>query len=136
MDCLEYERYKIVGTSGGGPYAFALTHISVKLQAQGTLLFAPAAPIEAPRSCESMSSYLWGLLTFFPLLMELTLKLEYFIGDKKWRKGIWAKDLPTEELRETDWGRYRAPCENRYSCSFMFMVAAHSIAIRDLSWRM
>jgi len=108
MDHVGYERYKVIGAVGGGPYALAFTHICTKVQVQGTLLIAPVAPIDAPKTGlpvsgtgRPMNRYLWRLLTIFPFLMELRVS----IVSRKFLKNLAALNPPTEELRKTEQGR-------------------------------
>jgi pimeloyl-ACP methyl ester carboxylesterase len=62
LDYLAVEQYKTIGVSGGGPYAVALAHIASRSQVLGTLLMAPATPVEASRLGQSISIFFFEML--------------------------------------------------------------------------
>jgi pimeloyl-ACP methyl ester carboxylesterase len=114
LDCLAVEQYKIIGVSGGGPYAVAFAHIASRSQVLGTLLMAPATPVEASRLGQTISTF------FFEMLVLLLPQIAE--ARTRWKSRTLLKlvapfrHVPVSELRKLASGREFLVKREKTSC--------------------
>lgn len=111
MGYLGYRRYTVHGTSGGAPFAQALTYAADHLRSFGheviaTQLIVPAAPSEATRFGQAIKGYTFDLkAAFIPRYLEWEHRKQYkeilcYVEEVN-ASGYW----PASKMRKTKDGR-------------------------------